>query len=783
MRSKKPTYQELEQELAKMRNAVSDMSGEEKFESYFDNNKAIMLQIEVKTKKIKRANKAACNFYGYTNEEFCSKSVYDLQTLTPEEVNLRMQQAAQNQSDFFEFTHKLANQEHRVVQVYASTFSFNGEMHMVTTIYDITDKKIAAKELQKARDQWEKIFEAIGHPAVILNANKEIVKLNKNLSKRTDNLANEILKLKCFDVFQNSSECASQNCPYNHAIETNKTAVSEMEVPLLKGYYKVSCTPIYDDNQTLQNVIYIATDITESKRYEQSLKLAKEAAEENEERFRNLFEYAPVGKSITSIDGTIHVNSSYCKMLGYTQEELESAKWANLTHPDDIQESIDIIKSILEGKQKQARFEKRFIHKNGSIVWSDVSTYLHRDKSGKPLYFITTLSDISESKKAKLELLKAKEKAEESDRLKTAFLQNLSHEIRTPMNAIIGFADLLANDNISGQKRTVFSHILKESSYKLLSIVTDVLTISSLETKQEILNIAAFNLNDLVVSLLGNYIKNAREHDIDLFTHQPLSDKQSEIFGDKSKINQILSNLLSNALKFTIKGSVEFGYNLHEDQLVFFVKDTGIGIPAQQHTSIFDRFSQADQSIQVKYGGTGLGLSISKGFVELMGGRIWVESELNNGACFYFTIKYEPVNSSEIAPVAHLPKISSTVIVVAEDEEYIFLYIEELLKEYNCMLVHTKNGLETLEYCQKNSDVALILMDVKMPVMNGHEAALQIKKIHPNLPIIAQTAYAMSYELEKFSKNAFNDYISKPINSKELIQKIQNFIPILHLNF
>ncbi|OFX62166.1 MAG: hypothetical protein A2046_10070 [Bacteroidetes bacterium GWA2_30_7] len=372
------------------------------------------------------------------------------------------------------------------------------------------------------------------------------------------------------------------------------------------------------------------------------------------------------------------------------------------------------------------------------------------------------------------QLTEAKEKAEESNRLKTAFLQNMSHEIRTPMNAIVGFSNILDRTDLSPEKRKSFTTIIINSSNQLLSIVTDILTISSIETSQEKINIEKVCINNIIVEMLSIFKNQANNQNISIYAKQHLTNKQSEIYTDKTKITQILSNLISNSLKFTHEGFVEFGYILKDNFLEFYVKDSGIGIKPEMQEKIFERFRQAEIGTRRHYGGTGLGLSISKGFIELLGGKIWVKSEINNGSIFYFTLPYKPVY--EIDNSKANQKENATTVLVAEDEEYNFLFIEELLIDMHLKLIHAKNGKETVEICKSNPNINLILMDIKMPVMDGHSAAIQIKEFLPDLPIIAQSAYALQYEKEKYNGVAFDDYITKPIQEEDLKHKVMKYL-------
>jgi len=301
------------------------------------------------------------------------------------------------------------------------------------------------------------------------------------------------------------------------------------------------------------------------------------------------------------------------------------------------------------------------ISDQGDIKWFETFKAPITDKQGRVIATTGYSRDITQRKQAEIllkeknqrikaqnedykrlneELLKAKEKSEESDRLKTAFLQNMSHEIRTPMNAIVGFSSMLEEPDLSPEELKNYLSIIVNSSNQLLSIVTDIITISSIDTKQMSVNVEKVTINNLMDHLLSIFNNQASNINIELIVKKPLPDESSEIYTDQTKLTQILSNLLSNALKFTPHGCIEFGYQLKTNELEFYVKDDGIGIYPDQHEIIFERFRQADLSTTRKYGGSGLGLSISKGFVELLGGKIWLESEPDKGSTFFFTIPY-----------------------------------------------------------------------------------------------------------------------------------------------
>jgi len=386
-----------------------------------------------------------------------------------------------------------------------------------------------------------------------------------------------------------------------------------------------------------------------------------------------------------------------------------------------------------------------------------------------------------ELKEANTELLKAKDKAEESNRFKTAFLHNMSHEIRTPMNAIHGFSELLSNPHLPEEKRLRYTSIIQNSCNQLLSIVTNILTISSIETKQEKSELTSVCINDIIRDLYIIFNQKAIKQGIALNMQLELTDDQSVITTDKTKVIQILTNLLTNAFKFTHHGFIDFGYRFISDKeqgvLEFFVKDCGIGIKPEFHTIIFERFRQAEAQIQENYGGTGLGLSISKAFVELLGGKIRVESEPDKGSCFFFTLPYHHVPIEPTIASAVFSSNLRKTILVAEDEEINFILIEDLLIDMGHKVLRSKNGKEAVDICLSNAPVDLVFMDIKMPVMDGYTAAKLIKNHRPELPLIAQSAYALENEIEKY-QSVFDDYLTKPLKIDELKSILVKYLKV-----
>lgn len=383
----------------------------------------------------------------------------------------------------------------------------------------------------------------------------------------------------------------------------------------------------------------IGRDITERKFTEETLR-------ESEEKFRKIFEESPFPMIMTAKDFIIlKANTAFCDMIGYTEEELKSFTFRNFTHPDYIGKDEASLIRLVASEIPIYHIEKKYIRKDGRVIWGSTNVNIMRNNRGEAQFFIAMVEDITTRKKTEAELILAKEKAEESDRLKTAFLHNVSHEIRTPMNAILGFSTLLKEPDTSVEEQNQYIDIISQSSNQLLSIINDIVDIANVEAGQVKMNFSMINLNSVLRSLNEQFNYSGNELKIPVYLTTGLADDESNIKTDSTKLIQVLSNLLNNALKFTKSGRIDFGYIKKDSFLEFTVTDTGIGIHGDHLDKIFNRFYQVNPTKSRQFGGTGLGLSICKAYAELLGGEIHVESEPDKGTKFTFTIKYISVNT------------------------------------------------------------------------------------------------------------------------------------------
>jgi len=393
---------------------------------------------------------------------------------------------------------------------------------------------------------------------------------------------------------------------------------------------------------------------------------------------------------------------------------------------------------------------------------------------GEPQYLLGISEDITERKLAEADLISAKEHAEESDRLKSAFLANMSHEIRTPMNGILGFAELLKEPELTGDEQRKYIGIIEKSGRRMLNIINDIVNISKVESGQMEISVSETNVNDQI-SFICNFFKPEVERKgMKLFCNHPLTATEATIMTDREKLYAILTNLVNNAIKFSVEGFIEVGYEKKGLFLEFYIKDSGEGIPPEKWEIIFKRFRQGSELLNRNYEGAGLGLAISKAYVEMLGGTIWVASECGKGSEFYFTIPYNLAHDDkhivekqgQSDQGRHLQY--NFKILVAEDDETSELLIKSIIKKFSKDILTARTGLEAVEICRNNPDLDLIMMDMRMPELDGYSATRQIRQFNKEVIIIAQTAFGLNGDRALAISAGCDDYITKPFNKTSM---------------
>jgi len=508
----------------------------------------------------------------------------------------------------------------------------------------------------------------------------------------------------------------------------------------------------------------------------EELQRAKKTTELAEKKYKELYDFSPSGYLTLSKTGEIiSLNFSAEGILGKERSSLIKSSFGFFVSPDTRAVFNNFIKEIFKTNLKQSCELK--------LITGDNSTkYVLANGIVSNIYekCLVTLVDISKRKFAEYELINAKERAEEGDRLKSAFLANMSHEIRTPMNGILGFTDLLKTLNLSGEKQQEFIEIIQKSGVRMLNIINDIISISKIESQQIEVLLSTTNINEQIEYIYHFFRLEAEQKKLYISVHNGLSSVNAFIRTDREKIYSVLTNLVKNAIKFTPTGSVELGYELKGEFLEFYVKDTGAGISEEQKQFIFDRFRQGSQLITGNSEGSGLGLAISKAYVEMLGGKIWVESEVGQGSTFRFTIPYvdglkenEPPQTIAEKEIQANRKLE---ILIVDDDEIARTLFNMMIKPLKGKMFQATSGIEAVKACQQNPGINLVLMDINMPGMNGYEATRQIREFNKEVVIIAQTAYVLADDREKAIEAGCNDYISKPINRPELIGLINQYL-------
>lgn len=513
-----------------------------------------------------------------------------------------------------------------------------------------------------------------------------------------------------------------------------------------------------------------------------------------EDRLRNeqayldqLFQSSSEAILMIDTNGVVQsINIEFSHLFGYQKSEILGKNIDEMIVPRYLSdEGVRNTNRALTNERVEMESIRQ--HKNGMLI--DVSILV------TPIFIEGAIvgaygiyRDITDRKRIEKSLIIAKEKAEESDRLKSAFLSNMSHEIRTPMNAILGFSSLLSDPGATEEEKTEYIEIIKERGNDLMRIISDIIDVAKIESGQLKINIKDCKVNRLLedIHTIFKQIKQKQEKsNVELKTSFQVPDPEFTILTDPQRLRQIITNLVENALKFTEKGAIEFGYMIKEDSgigksIEFFIQDSGIGIPEEMHHIIFERFRQVDDSHTRTYGGTGLGLTICKNLTHLMGGKLNLQSEVGKGTRFTITLPMWTITTPKEEPVEEKSKSTlrdwkGKVILVAEDEESNYMFLEHVLKRTGVKLLWAQNGKDAVNITQTEK-IDLILMDIRMPGMDGYEATEIIRKENKSVPVIAQTAYALKGEKELSIGSGCDDYISKPIDITELMSVLSKYL-------
>ncbi|HYX07005.1 MAG TPA: ATP-binding protein, partial [Bacteroidales bacterium] len=547
---------------------------------------------------------------------------------------------------------------------------------------------------------------------------------------------------------------------------------------------------LYNISVNGENLYYtVCHDITNIKEKEKELILAKEKAENGEIALKHthdlmqyIIEHSQSAIAVHDKDFKyIYVSQRYLQEYQIKEKDILGKHHYDV-FPDLPQKWRDVHKKALMGEISRAE-DDPYYKDDGTVEWTRWECRPWYEKDNTIGGFIVYTEVITERKKAEIELKEAKEKAEESNRLKSTFLANMSHEIRTPMNGILGFTDLLLNPDLNSEEKESYINIVHKSGQRMLNTVNDIIEISKIEADMVQVTENEIDINREIEELIYFFRHEAEQKGLKLILNSLLPEEKKILLADQNKLNSILTNLIKNAIKYTDSGTITVGCKLKGSEIKFCIKDTGIGIPAKRRDAIFNRFEQSDIADKRAFQGSGLGLAISKSYIEMLGGKIWVESEEGKGSAFYFilpfkrniTEKEKDEKENSLYNDKPKPKVKRLKILIAEDDEVSRKYLLLLINDSGAEILEAETGIETIEICRQNNDLDLILMDIQMPGLNGYEATREIRKFNTDVVIISQTAYAISGDREKAIEAGCNDYISKPINKTKLQILIQKY--------
>jgi len=664
---------------------------------------------------------------------------------------------------------------------------------IINVLKDYT--KIEAIGIRMQEEEDFPFYETIGYSSEFLKSDNLLCSKNDKNENIKDINGDVVLKCLCGKIISGGIHNQHQYYTKIGSFWTNNfselissDAIKDINIPennlcQAEGYKSMALIPLRSGNKTIGllqlkdkrlnlfnlEMIHFFEEIGFTIGIAYKRMLTERLLKDSEQRFRSSLQNSKTTVSNQDLNLKYSwVYNSYLKIgdtkiIGKTDEDLFSK--------EDTNTLMELKKLVIQTKEKVNRIIKLKV--DGKVMYKDITCEPICREEDEIIGISTISTDITE-------LEKAKQKAEESDKLKSSFLANVSHEIRTPLNGIIGFSKLLVKSDLTKEKAESYVEIVNDCSQQLLRIIDDILDISRIETGQFEIQKESFHLNNILKLIHDEFEPQCLEKGIKYSYHNYVAEDKQYINTDKVKLSQIINNLICNAIKFTDKGEVNLSCNLKSDYLEFCVKDSGIGISSENQKQIFDRFWQVENDVTRIYGGTGLGLSIVKAFTEALGGTIYVQSEIGKGTEMYFRLPYELQKTNSTGnfemnkTIQGNDDLKDKVILVAEDEDTNYQYLFEVFNERKIKVIRAKNGKEAVEMCNSNH-VDMVFMDIKMPVMNGLIATKKIKSNHPNIPVIAQTAFVLSNEKEKVFDVGCDNYISKPIKYEELVEIIDNY--------
>ena len=731
-------------------------------------------------RKFKMVNDQFCKMLGYSRKEIIGRSsriIYESNVEFDRVGKLKYDEI--RISGIGQIQTRIRKKDGSVFDVLISSSPIdqsNFKKGVVFSILDLSATKEAESRLALNEKKYDSYFNHINDAILVHpwknNGSRNFIEANNIACELYGYTKDELLKLGPSDIsiskaVINNSKKYSSNNPKKKGSRIFE--VSHIRKDGTSFPAEISSNIIKIENQTL--ILSVVRDISERKK-------AREALEESEQNYREMFENSPEAMLIIDKLGFVtNCNKVFYQLSGRKPEELINKHFAKLgiLPAKNLPKYLKLFTELIIKKENHTVELEWISHVGENRTAAAHCAPIIQNNKIKGLQIL--MKDTTAQKEFEDNLIKAKEKAEESDRLKTSFLETMSHELRTPLNAVIGFSNLI-NDENNIQAVKEMNTYVSENGKKLLNIIESIFDISLLENKSTILKDEEFALKDLFEELeitLKSLIQLDHKKDIATYYQPDRRNEEFRIKSDRHKLKQLLSNLLINAAKYTDKGSIRYGFSVRKNEIEFFVADTGIGIPPGRIDDIFNKFIQVDCSATRTRGGLGLGLSIVNEIAKLLGGQVRVDSVKNIGSTFYFNL---PLNDKNIKNAGFGLDLTDRNILIVEDIESNYLYLEKLLTESGATVLWAQTGEDAISIVEKLEKIDLVLMDIRIPDMDGYAITRKIKELRPEVPVIAQTAYAMSGDKEEAIDAGCVAHISKPIRVNDLMDAISKHLQL-----
>ncbi|PKP33435.1 MAG: hypothetical protein CVT99_00330 [Bacteroidetes bacterium HGW-Bacteroidetes-16] len=817
-------WEEPNNELEKARQAI--IESEELYRKLFNSSKDAIMTLEPPSWKFTSGNLAIFELFKVKNlRDFLSLKPWEISpkkqpdgSVSIEKAKEMIQMAMNHGSHYFEWVHQRKNGEPFYATVLLTRVDLANRSFLQATVRDVSEQKKSEEQLRENELKYRTLVEA-SKDSIFIIQDGLIRFVNSELKKLSGYTTEEIVGKPFTDFIAPNDAEKVKSYYQNRKSDKEVPTKYEMVVRLKSGkFIPVEITVAFIDFLGKHSEMVVIKNVTERRKREAIQRILFEITRIS---FHDIGLKEYLAKIHVLFSQLISAENFYIALYDkvsnlytfpYFVDEFDHFESDQMLSLEGT--LTDFVRKTGKGRLITEETEKQLFTESGfkligeySPVWVgapliDSSTnevigvIVVQDYKNKEAYSsddLLTLEIVASSiglfierVRSNQDLKLAKEKAIESDRLKSAFLANMSHEIRTPMNGILGFAELLKEPRLTGEEQQEYIEIIEKSGHRMLNIINDIISISKVESGLMEVNISATNVNEQMKYIYTFFRLETEKKGVSLLLKNNLSDAEAIIQTDREKIYAILTNLVKNAIKFTTQGTIELGCKMvsasmiHESSIQFYVKDTGTGIHRDKQTIVFERFRQGSESLDRNYEGAGLGLSISKAYVELLGGKLWVESQENVGSTFFFTIPFlveapEKINNRKLQVTGFPPvKLKKLKILIAEDDPTSEVFITLVLKSMSKEMIIARTGTEAVKACQHHPDIDLVMMDIKMPEMDGYEAARQIRQFNKEIIIIAQTAYALVGDGEKAIAAGCNDYIAKPINRDHLINMIKN---------